>query len=216
MTAPADRTGQAAIDYARGRVGGTMHASGYCLQFTRENFAIPSLYASAIDAWNAADDPHPDDWNPPPAVPVWFWSTSIYRHVAFHVGGGQVVTTHGADIRLYPSLASMQGDFGPYMGWAYDHLNARDVTPSNPPGDDDMPTAADLWNAAPTAAISMSAPVMIEFVNVPGIWMCDIGRLTRVRIPDPTAVNFFLSLGVRGVIDGQPMAYAFEDITDKR
>jgi hypothetical protein len=216
MSAPADRTGQAAIDAALARVGGTMPASGYCLAFTREPFAIPALYASAIDAWNAATEPHPDDRFPPPGVPVWFWSSSIYRHVAFHVGGGQIVTTHNADIRLYPSIDAMEGPFGPYMGWAYDDLNDRDVTPTTTPPEDDLPTPADVWAAAPTASIAMAAPVMMSFIDVDGIWMCDLGKLTRVRIPDPTGVNFLLSLGVRGVIDNQPMAYLFEDITEHR
>jgi hypothetical protein len=188
-----------------------MPESGLCLQFTRQCFEVPSLYASAIDAWNATDDPHPDDRNPPPAVPVWFWSSSIYRHVAFYVGPG-VVTTFNEDIRLFGSIAEMEGVYGPYMGWAYDHLNQHDVTPE----DDEMPTPADVWAVAPTAAVSMSAPVMMSFIGIDGIWMCDIGKLTRVRIPDPTAVNFLLSLGVRGVIDNQPMGYLFEDITGTR
>jgi hypothetical protein len=213
VSAPADRVGQPAIDYAVGRVGGTMPASGYCLAFTRECFAIPSLYASAIDAWNAADEQHPDDRLPPAGVPVWFWSSSIYRHVAFHIGGGQVVTTFNADVRLFGSIAAMESTYGPYMGWAYDNLNDRDVTPT---GDDEMPTPADVWAAAPTAAVAMAAPVIMSFVGIDGIWICDLARLTRVRVPDPTAVNFLLSLGVRGVIDNQPMGYAFEDVTGNR
>jgi hypothetical protein len=212
VSAPAPRTGDEATSAALARVGSTMPAAGYCLQFTRENFQIPPLYASAIDAWNAADHPHPDDRNPPPAVPVWFWSSSIYRHVAFHVGGGQVVTTFNEDIRLFGSLGEMESVYGPYMGWAYNDLNDHDVTPE----DDTMPTPADVWAVAPTAAVSMSAPVMMSFIGIDGIWMCDIGKLTRVRIPDPTAVNFLLSLGVRGVIDNQPMGYLFEDITGTR
>jgi hypothetical protein len=117
----AARTGQAAIDYTNSRVGGTMPDSGLCLQFVRQNYAVPSFYYSAIDAWNAAVDKHPNDRNPPPGTPVYFWTPSQYRHVAFHTGDGRVVSTFNADIRSFPSLAAVESSFGgPYMGWAQD------------------------------------------------------------------------------------------------
>lgn len=129
------RTGQAAADYARGRVGDRMPEAGYCLQFTRENYPINGYYASAIDAWNGADHRHPDDQNPPVGVPVWYWSTSIYRHVAIFVGGsgeGQVVSTYNDEIRLY-SWDAMKSVFGDYMGWAEDLNEVRIWTPPPPP-----------------------------------------------------------------------------------
>src|SRR3954468_21259845 len=107
------RTGQAAIDWAYSRVGNGppppngMPDDGLCLQFTRECFAVPALYASAIDAWETNPEQHPGDRYPPPAVPVWFWSSAPYRHIAFHAGGGQVITTFNDDVRVYPSLAAM-------------------------------------------------------------------------------------------------------------
>lgn len=113
------RTGQPAIDYARGRVGGTMPDSGLCLQFTRQCFEVPSYYYSAIDAWNAAVRPHPGDRNPPPGVPVYFRSASVYDHVAFYISAGEIVTTWNDDIRSY-SFARMEADYGPYLGWAED------------------------------------------------------------------------------------------------
>ena len=140
--AVAARTGQAAVDYAESRVGSAMPDSGLCLQMVRQNFAIPSYYYAAIDAWNGADDRHPSDRNPPPAVGVWFDSTSIYGHVAFHVGAGRVITTFNAEIRAYPSIAAMESVYGPFMGWASD-LNEQwvhDPRPTPPPiEEDDMP-----------------------------------------------------------------------------
>ena len=140
----ADRPGQAGADYARNRAasGEVMPDSGLCLQCTRQNHGIPSLYVSAIDAWNGAVNPHPGDRNPPVGVSVWFDSTSIYGHVATHVGGGQVVTVFNEEIRQYP-MASMEDIFGPYMGWA-DDTNAyltNVVAPAPAPlpiGDEDM------------------------------------------------------------------------------
>lgn len=128
----ADRTGQDAIDYTLSRVGGYMPDTGLCLQFARQNYAVPSYYASAIDAWNGATEQHPDDRNPPPSAPVWFWSQSVYRHVATHVGGGRVVSTFNDEIRSFASLAAMENVFGPYMGWAPD-LNRHNLRPPGGP-----------------------------------------------------------------------------------
>lgn len=121
------RIGQAAIDYTMSRVGNGppppagMPDSGLCLAFTRDDFAVAALHSSAINAWNASPTQHPGDRNPPPAVPVWFWTASPYRHVAFHTGGGQVVSTYNDDVRVYASLAEVERVFGgPYMGYAYD------------------------------------------------------------------------------------------------
>ena len=125
------RTGQAAADYARGRVGDRMHAAGYCLQFTRENYPVSSYYASAIDAWNGANHRHPDDENPPVGVPVFYWSSSPYRHVAIYVGNRQVVTTYNDEIRLY-SWDAMEGPFGEYMGWTEDLNEVRVWSPPAP------------------------------------------------------------------------------------
>lgn len=133
------RTGAPAIDYARGRVGPPpppptgMPDSGLCLQFVRSCFDVASRYASAIDAWNAAAEQHPGDRNPPPAVPLYFATPSVYDHVVF--GGdasGEIVTTFNADVRRY-TAGSMSGvidaicrDFdGVYLGWAADINGVR-------------------------------------------------------------------------------------------
>jgi hypothetical protein len=149
------RTGDEAVQYALSRVGTTMPDSGLCLQFTRENFAIPALYGSAVDAWYGADYRQVGDRNPPEAVPVWFKSSSPYRHVAFHCYDGVIVTTFNADIRRFDSIAAMESSFGPYAGWG-PGLNEVQVwwPPTTPPDgeDDDMAsltliytTGSDTW-----------------------------------------------------------------------
>jgi len=128
------RTGQEAIDYTLARVGTYMPDSGLCLQFTRQDFAIGSLYYSAIDAWYGSDYRQPGDRNPPEAVPVWFDTPSIYGHVAFHCGGGQVVSTFNDEIRAYSSLEHVENVFnGPYMGWAPGLNEAQVWWPPNEP-----------------------------------------------------------------------------------
>jgi hypothetical protein len=129
--ATASRTGQDAINYAGGRLGGSMPDSGLCLQFTRQCYEVPSLYYSAIDAWNGAAEQHPDDRNPPPSAPVWFWSSSPYRHIAFHLGDNRYATTFNDEVREY-GLNDMEVIYGPLMGWAPD-LNAYSVRPPNVP-----------------------------------------------------------------------------------
>jgi hypothetical protein len=133
------RTGQAAIDYARSRVGGTMPDSGLCLQFVRTCFDVGSYYYSAIDAWNAAADKHPGDYNPPPAVPLYFRTPSPYDHVVFGCSTGEIISTFNADIRSYSSIYAIEAAFdGTYLGWAGD-INRVDIYNPPPPEDDVTP-----------------------------------------------------------------------------
>lgn len=129
------RTGQDAIDYARGRVGGTMPAAGYCLQFVRQCFDIGSYYASAIDAWNGSGTQHPGDRNPPPAVPLFFRTPSQYDHVVFCCSPGEIVTTFNEDIKAYygDAISGIERDFdGQYLGWTED-LNGVTVWSGSAP-----------------------------------------------------------------------------------
>lgn len=132
------RTGDDAIAYARSRVGGTMPASGYCLQFVRECFAVPAYYASAIDAWNAAPDKHPGDRFPPPAVPLYFATPSVYDHVTFCVSVDEVISTFNADIRSFGGIGSIEANFdGTYLGWAESINTVTIYTGGNPPPNPD-------------------------------------------------------------------------------
>jgi len=140
------RTGQAAIDYARGRVGpNAMPASGYCLAFVRECFAVASYYGSAIDAWNGSNAKHPGDRNPPPAVPLYFKTPSQYDHVVFGGSAGEIITTFNADVRRYTASTSSAAidaicrDFdGTYLGWTED-INRVTVWAPEPEEDDVTP-----------------------------------------------------------------------------
>jgi hypothetical protein len=58
--------GQEAI--ANGRAIGSGY-SGMCQKYVRGPcWEVPSLYGSAIDAWNGADQQHPGDRTPPVGV----------------------------------------------------------------------------------------------------------------------------------------------------
>lgn len=145
-TAP--RVGEAAIAEARRRSGGSMPASGYCLQFVREVFGVPAIYGSAVEAARACDAPHPGDRHPPPGSPVWFWSSSQYDHIAFLVSEHEVVSTWNAEIRTFNGLSGIEAAFSNstapcvYAGWG-EHLNEHIVwVPGTGPApeeeDDDM------------------------------------------------------------------------------
>jgi hypothetical protein len=157
------RTGQAAIDYARSRVGTQMpEGSGYCLKFVRDCFAVPSCYPSAIDAWNASPTKHPGDRNPPPAVPLYFLTPSVYDHVVFCVSTTEIISTFNADIRRFSGISDIERQFsGSYLGWTEDINRVTVWTPSSslaPDGEDDFMSAlssdeqrrvlqaADTWN----------------------------------------------------------------------
>jgi len=124
-----------------------MPAAGYCLQFVRECYAVPAVYASALDAAQACNTPHPGDRNPPPGTPVWFWTSSVYDHVAFFVGPHEVISTFNEDIRSFDGIGGIEANFdGTYAGYGWD-LNEHQVyIPTGPPEpptplpqEDDMP-----------------------------------------------------------------------------
>lgn len=137
-------TGQAAIDKARSRVGGTMPASGYCLQFTRECFAVPAVYASARDAGLAVNVGHRDR-EPAPGSPVWFLTSSVYDHVCFYVGPNEVISTFNEQIRSFNGISSIEANFsGTYVGWGedlneYQTLVGGETPPEPIPEENDMP-----------------------------------------------------------------------------
>lgn len=135
------RIGEDAASHARSRVGSYMPDEGLCLQFTRENYPAAPLYYSAVDAWHATiqhPTGGPDGDTPPVGVPVWYRSSSPYRHVAIHVGGGEVVTTFNDEIRLYPTVASLTGTFGPYAGWGELLNDVRVWSPDVPEQDGEL------------------------------------------------------------------------------
>jgi len=174
------RTGADAVHYARGRVGpNAMPASGYCLQFVRECFAVGSYYGSAIDAWNGAQRKHPGDRNPPMAVPLYFKTPSKYDHVVFggDPGGGEIITTFNADVRRYTgpdAIAQIERDFdGTYLGWAEDINRVTVWSPPAPPEDDVTPEEVYAQSAAATKDVLRSDEFQGYIRDLP--WRASIG-----------------------------------------
>lgn len=202
------RTGQAATDYARGRIGhgppppAGMPDDGLCLQFTRENFAVPARYGSAIDAWNAAAYRHPGDRNPPPHVPVWFRSPSIYDHVCHFAAGNELISTYNDDVFRFDSIQDVEISFGggpgSYLGWAEDINGVRvwspDPTPTpEPPLEDDVAHMVKHPNGTvamvgPGAAFQvLHTPTQMDTVRATGQVVGDLIVLQDTLIWDTAA-----------------------------
>lgn len=114
------------LAWAKGKVGTTGYG-GYCLQFTREAYNIPSKYESAIDAWNAAKHKHPTSSTSgiPSGVPIFLdKASSEYGHVAVYAGGGKMVTTHESTNKIgEDSVSQWVNEYGyTILGWS-DDLN---------------------------------------------------------------------------------------------
>lgn len=188
------RTGADAVAYANGRIGENVVPPGYCLVFTRECFDVPAYYASAIDAWNAARWRHPGDRHPPPAVPLFFTSASIYDHVCFGSDPSRdTVTTFNDDVRPM-DIASMEQSFGPYLGWTEDVNTVRvwaptpDPLPVEVPEDDRMELVR-ITDDGRIMALGTyqwaQVPTMDDYNALAQVW----GAYTDVNIHDAQRLN---------------------------
>lgn len=107
----------------------TSYATGYCQMFVRDQcWRLPSLYGSAIEAWNGARHKHPGDRTPPLGAPC-FYSGGKYGHVVIWVGEDDMRSTD------CPSSGRVSdADLGwptrtwgsSYLGWTED-LNGVDL-----------------------------------------------------------------------------------------
>lgn len=123
---------------ANGRQVGSGY-SGMCQKYVREAcWAVPSLYGSAIEAWNGAREKHTGDRTPPEGAPCYYRGGS-YGHATISTGDGQVNRstdcTYAGDISEVP-LSWVEDHWGyEYLGWTGD-LNGVDLPLAGK--DDDM------------------------------------------------------------------------------
>lgn len=113
--------------------------SGMCQKFTRVSWEVGSLYGSAIDAWNGADEKHSGDRTPPVGAPCYYRGGS-YGHAVVYVGNGKIRSTDcpSAGQISEVDLNWPEVHWGyPYLGWTGD-INEVDL-PLNGKDDDDMP-----------------------------------------------------------------------------
>lgn len=114
------------------RINGDGYTSGYsgmCQKFVRDPcWQVPSLYGSAIDAWNGATKKHPGDRTPPEGAPC-YYRGGQYGHAVISQGGGRIRSTDapsGGQI-TDQELAWPERAWGyVYLGWTGD-LNGIDL-----------------------------------------------------------------------------------------
>lgn len=127
------------------------YASGMCQKFVREQcWRVPSLYGSAIEAWNGARFKHPGDRHPPNGAPV-YYRGGQYGHAVIYCHGGIRSTDCTTGGRVSDAALSWpESAWGyQYLGWTEDINGVRVI-----PLEDDMPLtnedldkiAARVWN----------------------------------------------------------------------
>ena len=129
MTTP--RTPHDALAWAHNQCG-VPGWSNYCLSFVRTGYALPGVYASAKDAWNAAKVRHTikNFADVPLGAPV-FWDSPDspqYGHVAYANGDGKNVCTTNSGTGypvIQPYASWVSWGYKP-LGWTED-LNGFDV-----------------------------------------------------------------------------------------
>lgn len=114
---------------------------GMCQKFVRDQcWRVPSLYGSAIEAWNGAREKHPGDRTPPNGAPV-YYSGGQYGHAVIYCHGGiRSTDCHSSGYVSDTDLAWPERAWGyRYLGWTGD-INGVDLplggTPPPEPEDD--------------------------------------------------------------------------------
>ena len=114
------RSPRVAVDNARSV---NEYPPGMCQQYVRLIcWQVPSLYASAIEAWNGARHKHPGDRTPPLGAPL-YYAGGKYGHAVIFVGGADMRST---DCRTRGRVSDEQirwveQNWGyTYLGWTED------------------------------------------------------------------------------------------------
>jgi hypothetical protein len=121
----------------------TSYASGMCQQFVRgQCWEVPSLYGSAIEAWNGAREKHPGDRTPPNGAPV-YYRGGQYGHAVIYCHGG----IRSTDCQSGGRVSDTDLDW-PVRNWGYEYLGwTGDINGVDLPlggGDPDEPKEDDM------------------------------------------------------------------------
>ena len=115
---------------------------GMCQKFVRDQcWRVPSLYGSAIEAWNGAREKHPGDRTPPEGAPVYYEGGQYGHAVLFCHGGIRSTDCHSSGYVSDTDLAWPERAWGyRYLGWTGD-INGVDLPlgQAPPEPEEDMP-----------------------------------------------------------------------------
>ena len=133
------RTGQAAVDFAKGQVTHPTppprEADWFrlCLVFVRTCFRVAALHPSAEKAYKRTEFKHGTGGTPPLGVPVW-WTNGGDGHVAISTGDGSCFST---DIKRHGQIDKVAISFitrkwgATYRGWSEDVNGVRIYRPNS-------------------------------------------------------------------------------------
>ncbi len=137
------KSGEQAV--ANGRAVKTYEPPGYCQKYVRDPcWRVPSLYGSAIEAWNGAQFKHPGDRNPPLGAPCYYRGGN-YGHAVISVGGGRIRSTDCQSAEQVNDAALSWPETAwnyEYLGWTEDINGVRlplDIDSGGGNGGDEMP-----------------------------------------------------------------------------
>jgi hypothetical protein len=108
--------------------------SGMCQKFVRDQcWRVPSLYGSAIEAWNGARYKHPGDRTPPVGAPTYYRGGN-YGHAVIFCGQGHTgmrSTDCTSTGRVSDAAISwVENNWGyTYLGWTEDINGVRVIVP---------------------------------------------------------------------------------------
>ena len=112
----------------------TSYASGYCHKYVRDQcWRVPSLYASAIEAWNGARYKHPGDRTPPLGAPM-FYRGGQYGHAVINVADN-TSSMRSTDCTSTGRVSTVdigwvESHWGyVYLGWTEDINGVRVIEP---------------------------------------------------------------------------------------
>jgi hypothetical protein len=143
---------------------------GMCQQYVRLIcWQVPSLYGSAIEAWNGARDKHPGDRTPPLGAPL-YYRGGKYGHAVIFVGGDDMRST---DCRTRgrvsdEAISWVERNWGyVYLGWTGD-LNGVELplrADNDSPEEEDEMTPKD-WEKLQTMLDETVEKVWAEKLKV--------------------------------------------------
>jgi hypothetical protein len=120
---------------------------GMCQRFVRDQcWRVPSLYGSAIEAWNGARFKHPGDRTPPPGAPCYYRGGSYGHAVLFCHKGIRSTDCTSATRVSDTDIGWPERAWGyTYLGWTEDINGVRVIYPEG----EEMELDDELTNWSP-------------------------------------------------------------------
>jgi hypothetical protein len=161
---------------------------GWCLQYVRQTYDLPTKYGSATEAWEQSTSQHPDTNFPADSwIPVWFaLANEPAGHVALRAPDGSVYSTSdlGNKPHHHPTLDDLMSYYAyygmplTYLGWTEDVASFPVVAP------------AMQYESTTVTPLTEQDETMYVIAQKPGedaVWIGNF--VTRTQLPDMQTVK---------------------------